>query len=273
MRVGLHSPMAPKGWREFKGDMLPFRCAGYLSRYTHRVAISNCRLIASDQDSITFRYKDYRADGRARFKRMTLATDEFIRRFLIHVLPKGIRHYGLLARPSCAGNIARARELRADLHRVQSAPYPSSHAKARMREEIEQLARRGAVDVSALVEHDGDSAQALAFGEVVDTVGLFAWLCKDALIAKLDREIEAETDDKASLSPEARQKAAAEVEADLLYIERQTVELVWVAQSQNLPAEHSDLSPQSVLGVRLISRPSGNGVVESSRRAEIAPAG
>ena len=92
----------------------PKAVLAYLSRYTHRVAISNRRLIASDQDSVTFRYKDYRADGRARFKRMTLATDEFIRRFLIHVLPKGfhrIRHYGLLARPSCADNIARAREL------------------------------------------------------------------------------------------------------------------------------------------------------------------
>ncbi len=69
------------------------------------------------------RYKDYRADGRARYKRMTLATDEFIRRFLIHVLPKGfhrIRHYGLFARPSCADNIARARELLA-------VPMPQDH--------------------------------------------------------------------------------------------------------------------------------------------------
>ena len=101
----------------------PKAVLAYLSRYTHRVAISNRRLIASDQDGVTFRYKDYRADGRARFKRMTLATDEFIRRFLIHVLPKGfhrIRHYGLLARPSCADNIARARELLA-------VPMPQDH--------------------------------------------------------------------------------------------------------------------------------------------------
>jgi Putative transposase/Transposase zinc-binding domain len=101
----------------------PKAVLAYLSRYTHRVAISNRRLIASDQDGVTFRYKDYRADGRARFKRMTLATDEFIRRFLIHVLPKGfhrIRHYGLLARPSCADNIARARELLA-------VPTPQHH--------------------------------------------------------------------------------------------------------------------------------------------------
>src|SRR5438132_615464 len=61
----------------------------YLSRYTHRVAISNRRLIACDERGVTFKYKDYRADGRARYKLMTLATDEFIRRFLSHVLPKG----------------------------------------------------------------------------------------------------------------------------------------------------------------------------------------
>src|SRR6185503_16532118 len=67
----------------------PKAVLAYLSRYTHRVAISNRRLITFDQHGVTFRYKDYCADGRARYKRMTLATDEFIRRFLIHVLPKG----------------------------------------------------------------------------------------------------------------------------------------------------------------------------------------
>jgi hypothetical protein len=92
----------------------PKAVLAYLSRYTHRVAIANSRLVALDQQGVTFRYKDYRTDGRARYKRMTLATDEFIRRFLIHVLPKSfhrIRYYGLFARPSCADNIARAREL------------------------------------------------------------------------------------------------------------------------------------------------------------------
>jgi Putative transposase/Transposase zinc-binding domain len=92
----------------------PAAVLAYLSRYTHRVAISNRRLIAFDENGVTFRYKDYRADGRARYKTMRLATDEFIRRFLIHVLPKGfhrIRHYGLFAGSSRADNIARAREL------------------------------------------------------------------------------------------------------------------------------------------------------------------
>jgi hypothetical protein len=92
----------------------PEAVLAYLSRYTHRVAIANSRLIACDRDRVTFKWKDYRTTGRHRQKIMTLATDEFIRRFLIHVLPRGfhrIRHYGLLAKTSCADNVARAREL------------------------------------------------------------------------------------------------------------------------------------------------------------------
>jgi hypothetical protein len=86
----------------------------YLSRYTHRVAIANSRLIACDHNGVTFKWKDYRIEGPARYKVMTLATDEFIRRFLSHVLPDGfhrIRHYGLLASGTRIDNIARAREL------------------------------------------------------------------------------------------------------------------------------------------------------------------
>jgi hypothetical protein len=92
----------------------PEAVLAYLSRYTHRVAIANSRLIACDARGVTFKWKDYRIEGRDRYKQMTLATFEFIRRFLIHVLPKGfhrIRHYGLLARSACADNVARAREL------------------------------------------------------------------------------------------------------------------------------------------------------------------
>jgi predicted Zn-ribbon and HTH transcriptional regulator len=92
----------------------PEAVLAYLSRYTHRVAIANSRLIAVDQRGVTFKWKDYRIAGRDRYKQMTLATDEFIRRFLIHVLPKGlhrIRHYGLFAKGACADNVARAREL------------------------------------------------------------------------------------------------------------------------------------------------------------------
>jgi Putative transposase len=67
-----------------------------------------------DESGVTFRYKDYRRGERVRYRTMTLAPGEFIRRFLLHVLPKGfhrIRHYGLLASAGCKANIARAREL------------------------------------------------------------------------------------------------------------------------------------------------------------------
>jgi hypothetical protein len=92
----------------------PRQVLRYLSRYTHRIAISNRRLVSADENGVTFKYKDYRIEGPTRYKTMTLATDEFIRRFLIHVLPKGfhrIRHYGLLADGNRSENIAHAREL------------------------------------------------------------------------------------------------------------------------------------------------------------------
>ena len=92
----------------------PEAVLAYLSRYTHRIAISNRRLVSADRHHVAFRYKDYRADHAKRWKTMTLDTDEFIRRFLSHVLPKGfhrIRHYGLLANAKRAANVARAREL------------------------------------------------------------------------------------------------------------------------------------------------------------------
>jgi hypothetical protein len=97
--------------RPFAG---PAAVLAYLSRYTHRVAIANSRLIACDDNGVTFRWKDYRAKGRDRHKVMTLASGEFIRRFLIHVLPSGfhrIRHYGLFANGGRAENLARARQL------------------------------------------------------------------------------------------------------------------------------------------------------------------
>jgi predicted RNA-binding Zn-ribbon protein involved in translation (DUF1610 family) len=97
--------------RPFAG---PEAVLAYLSRYTHRVAISNSRLIAMDERAITFRCKDYRAKGRTRYKTMTLSCDEFIRRFLLHVLPTGfhrIRHYGLLANGSRRASLALARRL------------------------------------------------------------------------------------------------------------------------------------------------------------------
>ena len=96
--------------RPFAG---PQAVLAYLSRYTHRVAISNSRLVAMDDQGVSFRWKDYRTKGRTRYKTMTLAPQEFMRRFLLHVLPGGfhrIRHYGLLANGSRRADLARVRE-------------------------------------------------------------------------------------------------------------------------------------------------------------------
>src|SRR5713101_1193876 len=93
---------------------VPRRCWPIYRSTPNRIAISNSRLVTFDDTSVTFGWKDYRANGRDRAKVMTLAIDEFIRRFLIHVLPGGfhrIRHYGLLANGGRADNIAQARQL------------------------------------------------------------------------------------------------------------------------------------------------------------------
>ena len=111
--------------RPFAG---PEQVLAYLARYTHRVAISNKRLVKADATRVTFTFKDYRIEGPDRYKTMTLAPGEFMRRFLLHVLPKGfhrIRHYGLLA--SCrskAETLARARELIAQAAQVQADHKP-----------------------------------------------------------------------------------------------------------------------------------------------------
>ncbi len=97
--------------RPFAG---PEAVLAYLSRYTHRVAIANSRLLKFNDQGVTFKWKDYRSQQRFRHKSMTLKTDEFIRRFLIHVLPGGfhrIRHYGLLANSGRRDNLKQARQL------------------------------------------------------------------------------------------------------------------------------------------------------------------
>jgi hypothetical protein len=96
------SPLRQIDWVVYAKHPLagPDAVLRYLSRYTHRIAISNRRLVAFDQRSVTFRYKDYRNKANNPWASMTLATDEFMRRFLLHVLPSGfhrIRHYGLFA--------------------------------------------------------------------------------------------------------------------------------------------------------------------------------
>jgi len=103
----------------------PQAVLAYLSRYTHRVAISNSRLIAMDEHGVSFGWKDYRAKGRTRYKAMTLEPGEFMRRFLLHVLPGGlhrIRHYGLLANGSRKASLALVREL---LCKPSPAPGPA----------------------------------------------------------------------------------------------------------------------------------------------------
>ena len=110
--------------RPFAG---PEAVLAYLARYTHRVAISSSRLVAMDDTGVTFRWKDYRQDGQARRKLMTLAPSEFLRRFMIHVLPSGfhrIRHYGLFANPARAANLAKARAL------LQAPPPSAAEASA-----------------------------------------------------------------------------------------------------------------------------------------------
>jgi hypothetical protein len=100
--------------RPFAG---PEAVLAYLSRYTHRVAIANSRLLKFNNQGVTFQWKDYRSKQRFRHKNMTLKTDEFIRRFLIHVLPSRfhrIRHYGLLANSGRRDNLKRARKLLMD---------------------------------------------------------------------------------------------------------------------------------------------------------------
>jgi hypothetical protein len=127
------APLRKIGWvvyakRPFGG---PRAVLAYLSRYTHRVAISNHRLIAADHTGVTFRWKNYRIEGPGRYQTMTLSTHEFIRRFMMHVLPGGfhrIRHYGLLASGSRAANIARARQLLAVP--VRSEQQDTSEAQA-----------------------------------------------------------------------------------------------------------------------------------------------
>jgi hypothetical protein len=169
----------------------------------------------------------------------------------------------------------RGRELRADLHRIQSAPFPSSYARAKMREEIEVMATLGEPDVSKLIEHRdrpiiwptqqvrgtvyNAAPGAICFTELEAATPLVVWVLKDALIKRLDAKIDAEADDPASLSQTEREKRESEVMSDLLDIEGQESVFVWQAQSQGLPCEHrSDINPVALLGLRLVTTPRVN---------------
>lgn len=122
------APLRASEWfvyakRPFAG---PEAVLAYLSRYTHRVAISNQRLLAFDERGVTFRWKDYREKGRTRYKAMTLDTGEFMRRFLLHVLPVGfhrIRHYGLLSNPVRRANLRKIRTLLGVTPELRPTPH------------------------------------------------------------------------------------------------------------------------------------------------------
>ena len=173
----------------------------------------------------------------------------------------------------------RCRELKADLARIAAAPFPSSHARARMREAVEALSMRGAVNVSRLIEHDGDiefahhdmrvpiiagnketPITAIAGWTQPDALALVCWLHKDALIARLDVEIDSEADDKSALSHAERQRQEAEVMRDLLAVERDESFFVWKAQAERLPVEHrADVNPLALLSLQLVTAEPVNG--------------
>jgi len=165
----------------------------------------------------------------------------------------------------------RGRELKADLHRIRSAPFPLSYVKAKMRAQIDALAQQGAPSVSDLVENDrlivwpkqnlqsrvyNTEVPSLAFAETHDMLPLIAWLHRDALIAALDREITTESDDKAALSHEARQQQETVALGDLLAVERDEAALVWKAMHEGLPVEHrADCAPQAILQCMIVIAP------------------
>ena len=160
----------------------------------------------------------------------------------------------------------RVRELQSDAHVIRSAPYPASYAKTKLRAQIEALAQ--APSVSEVIENDRSIAwpttslqsqvmngevPALAFAQVPDLLAVFCWLHKPALLAALDREIDAEADDKAALTHEVRQQREAVVLSDKLAVERDECALVWL--SQGLVEHRSDISPLALLGVSLVTAP------------------
>ena len=168
----------------------------------------------------------------------------------------------------------RCREYRADLAKIAAAPIPSAQARAKMRRTIEALARRGEISVSGLVAYNGDisfpttqvralvhnveQSGAVAFVEVCDTAAVTAWLHRDALIAKLDNEISAESDDDAALDADERQRRQSEAQASLLVCERDLAALIWEAQRQGQPIELLSLVTQMRAGAQKMFRTGGS---------------
>jgi len=166
----------------------------------------------------------------------------------------------------------RLRELAADRHRLNSAPWPSSVAKQKAEALIEQLA--AAPDFDSMIEHNSALAfpsvslssfvrgtePALAFTETTDTLGLMCWLFKDELLAKINAGIDEAADDKAALSQQQREQMEAEISSDALTIERMECAVIWHAETHNneILDFRADTSPQALLGVRLVNQPRAN---------------
>jgi len=166
----------------------------------------------------------------------------------------------------------RTRELQADLDRVRAAPWPSRLARERMRAQIAALAEAGRPAVHHLVDFNepvvfatrsiparvlNAAPEAIAFSEISDTLALLAWLHQDALIAALDREIDATADDANALDADQRRQAEAEILADRLAVEREEAEFCWSQAANGGPISlRVDLAPEALLGVTLIPAPS-----------------
>lgn len=164
----------------------------------------------------------------------------------------------------------RGRELDADLNRTKAAPIPAGIAKVRMRSQIAALAERGRPYVAGLIEHGTDiefadvQRSTLARGDHVayvgwvepDTIGLLAWLHHDALVARLEAEIDAEAgDDAAALDDKARAAQIATITADKLALEHEEAALCWLAMDQGLNIEHRpEIGAEALLGVALVER-------------------
>lgn len=166
----------------------------------------------------------------------------------------------------------RVGQLKSDLRRILTAPWPSAMAKKKMRAQVVQLAESGAPRTGSAIAWDEPVAfptrtyqvqvlnadpNAIGFVELPDVLGLFAWLYRDALVAALDREIDDCADDPSALTGEQRQEAEAEVLADLLAVEREECRLIEIAQAQGQPADYRvDCDPRAILGFEWVAAPS-----------------
>ena len=181
-----------------------------------------------------------------------------------------------------AGCRRRVDELKANLVAIHNAPFPSAHCKRQARAMVDELAQRGAVSVAQLVARDGPlefpremlrvtvanaPAGATGFGEVINPVALVAWIHREALLARIDAEIDALCgDDKAALSPADRERRTSEVASPLLDAERQEAAAVWAAIEQSMPVSfRAGTAPLAILQCRLGAAPHANPSPGSSR--------